>query len=230
MTVLSQRKQKLLQYVIEQFVQTAEPIGSKFLAENSDLGVSGATLRNEMRDLEQAGYLTHPHTSAGRIPTEAGYRYYIDHLMQPSVLSRKTQALLSRERDKYEDTLRQVKAIAKYLAEYGGSAVIVAFDRDRIYYTGISHLFAQPEFRDFAQTMSVSSMFDQCEDRIGDLYDLIENVQTPQVVLGQNNPLGQACGAVIIPFRDHGLFTILGPMRMDYARVTGVLSYVQTLL
>lgn len=76
--MLEERQQKLLELVIEQYVATAEPVGSRFLVEVGGLDWSEATVRNELRTLEEAGYLTHPHTSAGRIPTIDGYRFYID--------------------------------------------------------------------------------------------------------------------------------------------------------
>lgn len=79
---LSERKRLILQAIIEDYIQTAEPVGSRNIAKNHDLGLSAATIRNEMADLEEMGYLDKPHTSAGRIPSEMGYRFYVDSLMQ----------------------------------------------------------------------------------------------------------------------------------------------------
>ena len=78
---LDSRKEQLLKLIIETYIDTAEPVGSQFLVSSGKLDVSGATVRNEMRELEDAGYLMHPHTSAGRIPTESGYQYYIKNLV-----------------------------------------------------------------------------------------------------------------------------------------------------
>lgn len=229
MQELTERKQQLLQLIVEHYIQTAEPVGSSFLVEHSSLGVSGATLRNEMRDLEHAGYLTHPHTSAGRIPTEQGYRYYIDHLMRVTAPSKKTKSDIEKEYTTQDDQARKVKQVAKFIAGSGNAAVIVAFDTDSIYYTGISNLFAQPEFRDYAQTMSVSSMFDQCEERVQDIFSLIDEQQA-KILLGKDNPLGQACALVITPFGQQSFFSILGPMRMDYGRVVGLIDHIKTIL
>src|SRR5215204_1395847 len=77
---LSQRKATVLHAVVETYVVTGEPVGSESIAERAGLGVSSATIRNEMAALEELGYLSHPHTSAGRIPTDAGYRHYVDTL------------------------------------------------------------------------------------------------------------------------------------------------------
>lgn len=79
---LSDRKKAILQAIIEDYISTAEPVGSRNIAKNHELGLSAATIRNEMADLEEMGYLDKPHTSAGRIPSEMGYRFYVDSLMQ----------------------------------------------------------------------------------------------------------------------------------------------------
>jgi len=83
---MENRKDKLLQLIIENYLETADPVGSKFLIESADLELSGATVRNEMRELEEEGFLSHPHTSAGRIPTEKGYGYYIGKIMKVRVM------------------------------------------------------------------------------------------------------------------------------------------------
>jgi len=78
---LTERKLKILQAIIADFVRTAEPVGSRTISRNYDLGVSPATVRNEMSDLEEMGYLTHPHTSSGRVPSEKAYRLYVNEMM-----------------------------------------------------------------------------------------------------------------------------------------------------
>ena len=78
---LSERKRKILEAIIEDYIVSAEPIGSRTISKNTDMGLSSATIRNEMSDLEEMGYLVSPHTSAGRIPTDAGYRFYVNELM-----------------------------------------------------------------------------------------------------------------------------------------------------
>ena len=83
---LAARKEKILSAVVEKYVETGEPIGSKALQSETDLGVSSATIRNELKALDDEGYLYQPHTSAGRVPTKQGYRYYIDNLMKPMIL------------------------------------------------------------------------------------------------------------------------------------------------
>lgn len=101
---LSEREEQVLEAVIRAFVETAEPTGSRTLAKRFKLGVSPATIRNTMADLEEKGYLSHPHTSAGRMPTDLAYRYYVDGLMRPVRLSAADQRRLRQELAEPETT------------------------------------------------------------------------------------------------------------------------------
>lgn len=84
---LSKREETILHNIIERFIRTATPVGSRFISQKTEIGLSPATIRNVMADLEEFGYLAHPHTSAGRVPTDLGYRTYIDKLMEPETVS-----------------------------------------------------------------------------------------------------------------------------------------------
>ena len=106
--MLDERKQRILQAIIEDFVATAEPIGSRTIARKMNMVISAATIRNEMADLEHLGYLEQPHTSAGRIPSAKGYRFYVDCLMSPTDLSDKEIALIKKW---YEDRTRAVNEV-----------------------------------------------------------------------------------------------------------------------
>ena len=85
--ILDNRKRRILQAIIDDYIDTAEPVGSRTIARKHELGLSSATIRNEMADLEEMGYLEQPHTSAGRIPSDKGYRLYVDELMQVKELT-----------------------------------------------------------------------------------------------------------------------------------------------
>jgi len=92
--VLNERKKKILQIIIEDYISSAEPVGSRTIARKYDLGLSPATIRNEMSDLELRGYLEQPHTSAGRIPSAQAYRFYVDALIEPGTLTDNDMALI----------------------------------------------------------------------------------------------------------------------------------------
>ena len=94
---LTERKLKILQAIIADFVRTAEPVGSRTISRNYELGISPATIRNEMSDLEEMGYLTHPHTSSGRVPSEKAYRLYVNELMGKKELSESEKMVIAQK-------------------------------------------------------------------------------------------------------------------------------------
>lgn len=226
---MDQRKETILGLTVEQYIKTAEPIGSKFLVSIGRLHVSDATVRNEMRELEEAGYLTHPHTSAGRVPTEAGYRYYVETIMQPEKPAAETREAIERIVQAKEDQNKKTKRFGQTIAKHTQTAVIIAFSTDFVYYTGIANLFSEPEFANIVRTVNMSSVFDHCEDHVGELFDLTTKEQT-SVLIGSENPLGTPCSLVARQTADGGLLTILGPMRMDYGQHVGMLDYMSNLL
>lgn len=221
--MISDRQTQLLKLVVEHFTETSQPVGSKFLVDEGGLDVSGATVRNEMRELEEAGFLTHPHTSAGRVPTEAGYQYYVDHLLLPKEPTKK-------ERDDVDEIIHdfadreRMKAIARYTASRLHAATIISMTNGSVYYTGLSELFGQPEFRDYAHTIEVSSIFDQCEERLPAVDRLMSDNTT--VLIGRRNPLGRACSLVGKKVSDNHVFLLLAPMRMQYNRAVGFLNHI----
>ena len=105
---MDDRKQKVLMAIVQDFIATAEPVGSRTIAKKYKLGVSPATIRNEMADLEEQGYIEQPHTSAGRIPSQQGYRYYVDYLMKRKELSVEEEALISNQFEKKVKDVGQV--------------------------------------------------------------------------------------------------------------------------
>lgn len=223
------RKEQLLRFIIEQYVETAEPIGSSLLAEKSGFGVSGATLRNEMRELEEMGLLTHPHTSAGRIPTEAGYRYYIQHIMRPSHPSKRMGHELEQIAGKESKKIERLKATARLIAKETKNAVIVAWNNDSLYYTGLSHLFAQPEFQNVTLTINISAVFDRFEQRLDDIYDAVEPDET-KILIGAENPMGNECGTVVVRDSRNNLFAIVGPIRKDYGEQAGLVEFLREII
>ncbi|HBV88132.1 MAG TPA: heat-inducible transcription repressor HrcA [Desulfosporosinus sp.] len=105
---MDERKRKILRAIVQDYIATAEPIGSRTIARKFDLGVSSATIRNEMADLEELGFIEQPHTSAGRIPSDAGYRYFVDCLMDPQALNAEEIEIIERESAKRINELQEV--------------------------------------------------------------------------------------------------------------------------
>ena len=124
---LSERKKKILAAVVDEYVRTAEPVGSKLIAQNAGLGCSAATIRNELAELVSLGYLEQPHTSAGRIPTPMGYRMYVNELMEKQKLSlEETEELNRRMNQKLQeldDTISDVSRLASQITDYPALAL-----------------------------------------------------------------------------------------------------------
>lgn len=227
--LLDERQHTLLGLVIDQYIETTQPVGSKLLSGEGQVDLSAATIRNEMRDLEEAGLLTQPHTSAGRVPTEKGYRYYVDHVLEETELPASKRKAIKDIADKIPDKKSCIKRVGHFVAEESQSAVIIAFNRDTLYYTGIAHLFAQPEFRDYSYTLSMSSMFDHCEHTVSGLYETPRD-REPSILIGSENPFGDNCSALSIFCPQQTLFAILGPLRMRYRRGLELLRYIQEIM
>src|SRR3972149_7922891 len=100
---LNEREKNILRYIIQQFVLTASPVGSRNITKKYELGVSPATVRNIMSDLEESGYIGHPHTSAGRIPTDKGYRTYVDSMMELQTLHSSEKGMINRSFEQAEN-------------------------------------------------------------------------------------------------------------------------------
>lgn len=121
---LDERKKKILQAIIRNYLETGEPVGSRTISKYTDLNLSSATIRNEMADLEELGYIVQPHTSAGRIPTDKGYRLYVDTMMEEKDKEvQDMKDLLLEKEDKMESLLKQV---AKVLAENTNYATMIS--------------------------------------------------------------------------------------------------------
>ena len=133
---LSERQLQILQAIISDYVENAEPVGSRSIAKKHDLGVSPATIRNEMSDLEEMGYLTHPHTSAGRVPSDKAYRLYVNELMKKKNLSaaekRAINDRLSASRDEFDTTLRHAAELLSEITHLASFAMTPAAGEDTI--------------------------------------------------------------------------------------------------
>ena len=133
---LTERKLKILQAIISDYVKTAEPVGSRTLSKKYDLGISPATIRNEMADLEEMGYLTHPHTSAGRVPSDAAYRLYVNALMEKKELSREEKNIIAQRLrsnvNEFEKTIEHAASVLSEITNLTSFALTPAQNEDAL--------------------------------------------------------------------------------------------------
>ncbi len=226
---MAERQDNLLKAIVEEHVETAEPVGSGLIAEKYFPELSSATIRNEMAQLEADGLIFQPHTSAGRIPTPQGYQYYLEKLLSPDKLALSKQKdldslALSSERD-------DIKRLAKTLADLSSAAVLIGFSAGDVYYTGIANLFRQPEFAKLSLVYSLSDIIDHLDEVMGRIFHDVGN--EPKVFVGEDNPFGNDSSAIVGRYQlsgQPGIIGILGPSRMDYKRNISLLRYSQKLI
>lgn len=224
---MTERQSKILQAIVEQYAEVASPVGSSLLAKV--FNVSSATIRAEMAELERLGYIMHPHTSAGRIPTDMGYRYYVNQLSESADISglrsgRAERALAARVGGGGvpERTIRNAVDTLVELTHNLGLATI----GNRLYMSGLSNLFGQPEFMHPGQVQEVARLLDNLEPW---LHEAAPN-EPLSVYIGRENPIGRGAGCSLIisrfrsPFSDSSYIGVLGPTRQSYRDVMNLVS------
>ncbi len=228
---MNQRKQDLLKNITWQYIKTAQPVSSKLITEAGDFDLSSATIRNEMAELEEEGYIFHPHTSAGRVPTEKGYQFYVDNFLKIDSANKRQQDGLSKSLGSKKFESLAIKNLARTVAEMSSGAVFAAFTPNDFYYTGLSNLFGQPEFTRHQLVYDLSRVIDHFDQVIGKIFSILHQEVT--VAVGGKNPFGRDCSSVVAKYQNQGqegLIGILGPMRMDYQNNFNLIKYSQELI
>lgn len=224
--MISERKKLILQTIIKEHVKTAQPVSSGLLVTKYKLGVSPATVRNDMMELEEEGYIFQPHTSAGRIPTVWAYSEEVKGLKKED---RKIQDSEKEALEKiFQNDENAFKQIAKLISEYSGSAVFWAFHKNSFFHTGLANLFAQPEFRQVEAVCDVSVAIDKMEEIISTLFE--ELPLGTKVLVGEENPFGIFLSVTLLKYNNAGqlgVFGILSPIRADYGHNLSLVEFIQ---
>ena len=228
---MESRKDNLLKIIVEEYIESANPVGSSLVVDKYLPELSSATIRNEMAQLEEDGLICQPHTSAGRIPTALGYRRYIDNFIGEGKISEKDWQQLERLARELPADEAGIKTLAKALAEISDSTILVGFAASNVYYTGISNLFKQPEFAQHQLVFSMSEIIDHLDEVMGKIFYEIESEAL--ILLGRENPFGEMSSVILVKYDQagvSGLIGILGPSRMDYKRNLGLLKLTQEII
>jgi heat-inducible transcriptional repressor len=224
---MTDRQQQILRSVVEQYAEVASPVGSSLLAKV--FGVSSATIRAEMAELERLGYIMQPHTSAGRVPTDKGYRFYVNSLTEDGgdgipAERRAERALASRVQGSGlpDRAIRNAVDMLVELTHNLGMATI----GNQLYMSGLSNLFGQPEFVQAGQVQQVARLLDNLEPW---LREAAPN-QPLNVYIGRENPIGRTAGCSLIisrfqsPYSNNSYIGVLGPTRQSYRDVMQLVS------
>ena len=232
------RQQQILETVIREYVDTAQPVSSRVLNRKYKLGVSPATIRAEMKKLEREGYLYQPHTSAGRIPTDKGYRFFINSLMESrkKLTPREQEALRQNLLAGKEDS-RLMPKVAGLLADMSSNLAISGLleDEPEVYKAGMGRLLRELELESAEHFSRITRVFDYLDRNIEELFDIVQ-YETLGVYIGEENPIKQMRGLSMIisgqrlKSGNRGLIAILGPRRMRYDRNIALIEYIRDLL
>lgn len=222
---ITNRQEKILAAVIEQYAEVASPVGSTLLAKLFD--VSSATIRSDMAELEQKGYIKQPHTSAGRVPTDKGYRHYVNIVQQQESTrpSKRTERALSARVEDAGMPKQTIRNAVDTLVELTGNLGLATIG-DQLYMSGLSNLFGQPEFIHPGQVQEVARLLDNLQPW---LRETAPN-EPLNVYIGQENPIGGSAGCSLIisrfrsPYSDNSYVGVLGPTRQSYRGVIGAVQ------
>lgn len=233
---VNERQAKLLTAIIDQFIATAEPVGSKRLLESAGFGLSSATIRAEMVLLEDEGYLAQPHVSAGRVPTAKGYRVYVKEFMAPTAAERRVRRRFEDLQEQYlkrKDQERVYDAVALLAQMIPNVAFATVPHKDRVYFLGLASALRQPEFA--ADPRLATGVVEVLEGRLSAVLDRLTVDDHVRYYIGEEHllPQIQSCSLMVTRYRvrnEPGCVGIMGPMRMDYAYNTVALELARDFL
>jgi heat-inducible transcriptional repressor len=237
MADLTQRQIKILECITEEFIETASPVGSETLEKKYSLGISSATIRNEMSALTQLGFLKKSHLSAGRSPTSMGLKYYVRNLMTPKNLSVSEEIGAKEKIWDYRNEFDQLlKETIKELANRTRSMAIATTDQGKIYSFGASNLLEEPEFFNIDVTKTVLSLLDNNNF----WFEIIKKANNDEekiihLLIGEDLGMEhlEPCGFVYQDYEvgpHRGVLGIVGPARFHYTSVVPVVDYFAELI
>ncbi|HEB13369.1 MAG TPA: hypothetical protein ENI13_00130 [candidate division CPR3 bacterium] len=213
---LSNRQQEILKSAVLEYIQTAQPVSSQLLEERSSLAVSPATIRSELQMLVETGFLSQPHISSGRVPTDKGYRFFVDEIYESEELD-----LLS----EIEDSFDFLQAMTRELAQASSHLVITHVPtRPFLFKEGWEGVLSEPEFQDKESLLNFTKFLRDVERRIDDL-EVQGNID---IYIGDEYPYSKVGDFSILisklPTREKGFLALIGPKRMPYKRNINLLQ------
>lgn len=233
--MLSSRQQKILIATIEEYVKSIDPVGSEELMREHQLPFSSATIRNEMAELEKEGYLYQPHTSAGRMPTDKGYRFFVNY-----VTEKRLQRIDRAEQQKLEEELLKLRlrekmlarTLARLLSAFSHNLAIAGLLQEKEFFeSGIKDLISQPDFQSTDEICQIAEMLDYLDENINLLATQLKPKQV-KTFIGKENLFTETgdCAIVIsrcsLPGGGKGVVAILGPKRMEYKKNISIIEQV----
>lgn len=234
---LTERQMQILKVIIEEYIETAEAVGSETLDKKYNLGVSPATIRNEMVKLTTAGYLKQPYTSAGRTPTHVALRLYVNKLMKQKELSIADEVSVRQKIIGYKDeTDRLLREATKALAIQTKTMSLTVTDEGDIYISGVSNILDMPEFYDIDVTKHLLNTLDEYE-YWWNMITRLDESDSFGICLGDifGEEYLQDCGGVFVKFHSQshshqGAIGVVGSYRLNYPKVIPTVRFMGNLI
>ncbi len=234
---LTQRQIDILKVIIYEYTETGTAVGSKILEKKYKLGISPATIRNEMVELSKKGYLKKTHFSSGRVPSAKGLRFYIKHLMKQKEMSTTDEVSYKNSVwDERKESHRLLSQATKILSQKTGLLSLITTNKGDMYYSGMANLLNQPEFLDINLSKTLFSRLDEIsfwEKILNDMFSLEDEIY---YMLGEedfHDPVFDCCASVFGEFESSkikGIIGVIGPKRMSYDAVIPQIRYFSGLL
>lgn len=233
---LTSRQLQILKAIIEEFIETAESVGSETIERKYNIGVSPATIRNEMANLTQLGYLKQPHTSAGRAPTALALKLYVKELMKEKPLSTAEEVSTKESVWDYRDNLdRLLQEATLALARQTGTIAIACTNKGHAYSAGYANILTMPEFYDIDVTRHVLAMLDQM-DELMKLFSRSINEGPIHVLFGEEladpmlEPVSYVYGDFNVGPDLQGKIGLIGPARLNFSTAVPRVRYFTDLI
>lgn len=236
--LITERQSEILDAIIREYIDSATPVSSQMLQRKHDFGICPASIRIEMQQLADKGFINQPHTSAGRVPTDKGYRLFVDNLLNPSFMSLAgeetavSSSLIAMARV-INDTFKLFQALTKKMALESHALVLLYLkDEDIFLKEGWEQVLMEPEFKEQECILDFAGLLENMEKNIND----IDNCPGVEVYIGKENPFSRAKEFSVIvskydlPKGEEGIISILGPKRMAYDRNIEIINLTTKLL
>ncbi len=232
---ITERQKLILESTVKEYVRSAEPVGSEFLKRHLKITLSPATIRNEMQELTKEGFLAQPHTSAGRVPTDKGYRFFVNQLLEKKETINKSSGKLLKDikvkNGPADPELKFIDSLAKNLAERSSSLILAYFShQDFVWKEGWKEVFQEPEFEESGFIKDFLESVEDLEENIRDFYRKEIEEPSIHIYIGREIPMLQSDSLSLIISQgrfspeETGVIALLGPKRMSYDKNIAIMS------
>lgn len=229
---ITERQTGILNSIIGEYINSAHPVSSQLLEKKYDFGIRPAAIRIEMQELADRGYLSQPHTSSGRVPTDKGYRFFVDNIIEKGL----TENDFNEDRWanlEIEDTIKFIQSITKNLADLSTNLALIYLPDERILWKeGWESVLREPEFREEKFVFNFTRLLKSFEEGIEDL----EINSGIKIYIGKESPFPKVkdfsiiCSKCHFPNKEEGIISIVGPKRMAYEKNISLINSLTKLL